>query len=821
MPELWEYEVRNNSYGIFCYTSLQEVCYMNPKALKTLEYNKIIDKLTEFAGSALAKEMCRNLQPSTDLYEIQALQKETSDALSRIYQKGAVSFRGVRDIRGSIKRLEIGAIIGINELLSICSLLDVCSKVKAYSRNDRDPDFEDSLEAMFQALQPLTPVSSEIRRCIASEEELNDDASPALFKIRRSMRQINDKVHAQLQTMVNGSARTYLQDAVVTMRNGRYCIPVKAEHRGQIPGMIHDQSSTGSTLFVEPMAVIKLNNDLRELELKEEKEIEMILATLSARCGEETEALRDDLDLLTKLDFIFARAQLSRSMNGTQPDFNEEGRILIKKGRHPLLDKKKVVPIDIQLGKDFELLIITGPNTGGKTVSLKTVGLFTLMGQAGLHIPAFDHSELSVFHEVFADIGDEQSIEQSLSTFSAHMTNTVSILKEADDRSLVLFDELGAGTDPTEGAALAIAILSNLHRRGSRVMATTHYSELKVFALSTPGVENGCCEFDVETLRPTYRLLIGVPGKSNAFAISQKLGLSQDIIEEAKTHLTKQDEDFEDLLADLEQKRVTIEQERDQINSYKEEIRELKQRLESKQEKLDLSRDKILREANEQARNILQEAKDYADTTIRNFQKYGKAAGVSAKDMEKERGKLREKMSTVDKKLSAKNAAPKKSHKQLTAKDLHIGDSIKVLSLNLKGTVSTLPDAKGNLFVQMGILRSQVNIRDLEKLDDTVITGGNFSKTGSGKIKMSKSASVSTEINLLGKTVDEAIMELDKYLDDAYIAHLPSVRIVHGKGTGALRKGVHNYLRRQKHVKSYRLGEFGEGDAGVTIVEFK
>ena len=794
---------------------------MNPKALKTLEYNKIIDKLTEFAGSALAKEMCRNLQPSTDLYEIQALQKETSDALSRIYQKGAVSFRGVRDIRGSIKRLEIGAIIGINELLSICSLLEVCSKVKAYSRNDRDPDFEDSLEAMFQALQPLTPVSSEIHRCIASEEELNDDASPALFKIRRSMRQINDKVHAQLQTMVNGSARTYLQDAVVTMRNGRYCIPVKAEHRGQIPGMIHDQSSTGSTLFVEPMAVIKLNNDLRELELKEEKEIEMILATLSARCGEETEALRDDLDLLTKLDFIFARAQLSRSMNGTQPDFNEEGRILIKKGRHPLLDKKKVVPIDIQLGKDFELLIITGPNTGGKTVSLKTVGLFTLMGQAGLHIPAFDHSELSVFHEVFADIGDEQSIEQSLSTFSAHMTNTVSILKEADDRSLVLFDELGAGTDPTEGAALAIAILSNLHRRGSRVMATTHYSELKVFALSTPGVENGCCEFDVETLRPTYRLLIGVPGKSNAFAISQKLGLSQDIIEEAKTHLTKQDEDFEDLLADLEQKRVTIEQERDQINSYKEEIRELKQRLESKQEKLDLSRDKILREANEQARNILQEAKDYADTTIRNFQKYGKAAGVSAKDMEKERGKLREKMSTVDKKLSAKNAAPKKSHKQLTAKDLHIGDSIKVLSLNLKGTVSTLPDAKGNLFVQMGILRSQVNIRDLEKLDDTVITGGNFSKTGSGKIKMSKSASVSTEINLLGKTVDEAIMELDKYLDDAYIAHLPSVRIVHGKGTGALRKGVHNYLRRQKHVKSYRLGEFGEGDAGVTIVEFK
>ena len=794
---------------------------MNQKALKTLEYNKIIEKLAEFAGSPLAKEICRNLEPSTDLYEIQATQRETSDALTRIYQKGAISFSGIHDIRGSIKRLEIGAVIGIPELLSICRLLEICSKVKSYARGENETSTPDSLEELFQALRPLTPVSSEIRRCIASEEELNDDASPALFKIRRSMRQINDKVHAQLQTMVNGSSRTYLQDAVVTMRNGRYCIPVKAEYRGQVPGMIHDQSQTGSTLFVEPMAVIKLNNDLRELELKEEKEIEIILASLSALCGEETEALRDDLTLLTRLDFIFAKAQLSRSMNATEPVFNQEGRIVIKKGRHPLLDKKKVVPIDIRLGTDFELLIITGPNTGGKTVSLKTVGLFTLMGQAGLHIPAFDHSELSVFENVFADIGDEQSIEQSLSTFSAHMTNTVSILSKANDRSLVLFDELGAGTDPTEGAALAIAILQNLHHRGARVMATTHYSELKVFALSTPGVENGCCEFDVETLRPTYRLLIGVPGKSNAFAISQKLGLSQDIIEEARTHLTEQDENFEDLLTDLEHKRVTIEQEREEINRYKEEIRQLKQRLESKQEKLDSNRDKILRDANEQARAILQEAKDYADTTIRNFQKYGATSNVSAKQMEQERSRLREKMSKVEKNMTLKNEPEKKSRKVLTAKDLHIGDGVKVLSLNLKGTVSSMPDSKGNLFVQMGILRSQVNIKDLDKLDDTVITASGLNKTSSGKIKMSKSASVSAEINLLGKTVDEAISELDKYLDDAYIAHLPSVRIVHGKGTGALRKGVHNYLRRQKRVKSYRLGEFGEGDAGVTIVEFK
>lgn len=789
---------------------------MNPKALKTLEYNKIIDKLTEFAGSALAKEMCRNLQPSTDLYEIQALQKETSDALSRIYQKGAVSFRGVRDIRGSIKRLEIGAIIGINELLSICSLLDVCSKVKAYSRNDRDPDFEDSLEAMFQALQPLTPVSSEIRRCIASEEELNDDASPALFKIRRSMRQINDKVHAQLQTMVNGSARTYLQDAVVTMRNGRYCIPVKAEHRGQIPGMIHDQSSTGSTLFVEPMAVIKLNNDLRELELKEEKEIEMILATLSARCAEETEALRDDLDLLTKLDFIFARAQLSRSMNGTQPDFNEEGRILIKKGRHPLLDKKKVVPIDIQLGKDFELLIITGPNTGGKTVSLKTVGLFTLMGQAGLHIPAFDHSELSVFHEVFADIGDEQSIEQSLSTFSAHMTNTVSILKEADDRSLVLFDELGAGTDPTEGAALAIAILSNLHRRGSRVMATTHYSELKVFALSTPGVENGCCEFDVETLRPTYRLLIGVPGKSNAFAISGKLGLPGYIIDDAKKRLSEQDVSFEDLLSDLEASRRTIEKEQAEIAAYKKEAETLKRQAVQKQEKLEEQRDRIIREANEKANAILREAKEVADETIRNFHKFGKE-NISAAEMEKERERLRKKIKDTSASASLKTNKPKKTYKP---SDFKLGESVKVLSMNLTGTIGSLPDARGNVTVQMGILRSQVNISDLEIIEEvSPYAPKRMNRTAKSKIKMSKSLSVSPEINLLGKTVDEAVAELDKYLDDALLSHLNSVRVVHGKGTGALRKGIHEYLRRQKHVKSYRLAEFGEGDAGVTIVE--
>ena len=792
---------------------------MNEKALRTLEYTKIIDRLTELAGSSLGKELCRNLKPSSNLAEIEAAQKQTSDALSRIYQKGSLSFSGVQDVRGSLKRLEIGGSLSALELLRIAKLLETTSRVKSFGRLENSDREKDSLDDMFDGLQPISSLYNEIYRCILSEDEIADDASPALAKIRRSIRQTNDRVHTQLASLVNGSSRSYLQDAVITMRNGRYCVPVKAEYKGQVPGMIHDQSSTGSTLFIEPMAIVKLNNELRELELQEQKAIEAVLAELSNAAAAENENIADNFRILTQLDFIFARAMLSKSYNGTEPIFNEKGYINIKKGRHPLLDKKNVVPIDIWLGKDFRLLVITGPNTGGKTVSLKTVGLFTLMGQAGLHIPAFDHSELSVFDEVFADIGDEQSIEQSLSTFSSHMTHTVSILKEATDRSLVLFDELGAGTDPTEGAALAIAILNELHSRGTCTMATTHYSELKVFALTTPGVENGCCEFSVETLRPTYRLLIGVPGKSNAFAISGKLGLPEHIIEDAKSRISEQDESFEDLLSDLEHSRLTIEKEQEELARYKAEAASLKAQLEKKQERLDSAKERILAEANEKAHAILREAKEYADETIKNFNKYGKAAGVSISDMERERTRLREKMNTAEKNMTKKT--PAKARKTVDPKALRVGDSVKVLSLNLKGTVSTLPDAKGNLFVQMGILRSQVNLRDIEPIDEPVITAPSFNRTGSGKIKMSKSASVGIELNLLGKTSDEAISELDKYLDDAYIAHLPSVRIVHGKGTGALRKAVHNYLRRCKIVDEYHLGEFGEGDAGVTIVTFK
>jgi DNA mismatch repair protein MutS2 len=791
---------------------------MNQKALKTLEYDKIIHRLTGHAASAGAKERCEKLQPSSSLWEIERAQTQTADALRRVYQKGSVSFGGIRDIRGSIKRLQIGGILGMGELRQIMSLLETADKVKQYGAHENVDEKTDSLDESFDFLDPVPALAKEIRRCILADDEMADDASPALFSIRRSMRQMNDKVHSTLTSMVNGAMRTYLQDAVITMRDGRYCLPVKAEHRSQVPGMIHDQSATGSTLFIEPMAVVKLNNEFKELLLKEQQEMEKILSDLSEKSAAWADQITGDYDILVELDFIFAKAMLAKEMDAVRPIFNDQRRIRIKDGRHPLLNPKKVVPVTVRLGDDFRLLIITGPNTGGKTVSLKTVGLFTLMGQAGLHIPAFEGSELGVFDNVFADIGDEQSIEQSLSTFSSHMTTIVKILKEMDTNSLVLFDELGAGTDPTEGAALAVSILDHLQKQGIRTMATTHYSELKIYALSTEGVENACCEFDVESLRPTYRLLIGIPGKSNAFAISSRLGLPDFLIEDAKTHLSAKDENFEDVIAELEHSRITLEKEQMEIQSYKEEIRKLRNELQRKQENIDQRREKLLKDANDKAAAILQEAKDYADETIKNFHKFGKA-NISIKDMEQQRSKLREKIDSAQSKSQSKNTA--KPKKKVKADKLHIGDKVRVLSLNLEGTVSTMPNAKGDLFVQMGILRSQVNINDLEYIGEAEQPYAAKNASGSGKIRMSKSALVSTEINLIGMTVDEAIGHLDKYLDDAYLAHVPSVRIVHGKGTGALRNAVQQQLKRSKYVKSFRLGTFGEGDAGVTIAEFK
>lgn len=791
---------------------------MNQKALKVLEYDKIIQLLAEQATSDAGKKRCLELVPMTDKQLITDAQAQTADALSRIYRKGNISFGGLKDPGFQMKRLEIGGCLNATELLSICTLLEITRRAKAYSRENRDDLPADSLDVLFAGLEPLTPLLEEIRRCIPAEDEISDDASPALHSVRRTIRNINDKIHGAMNNLLNSSTtRSYLQDAVITMRNGRYCLPVKAEYKGQVPGMIHDQSSTGSTLFIEPMSVVKLNNDLKEAFLKEQEAIEAVLAELSNLTAQYAAYLLDNYRILADLDFIFAKANLAKIQNGMAPIFNIEGRIRIRQGRHPLLDPKKVVPIDVHLGDTFHLLIITGPNTGGKTVSLKTVGLFTLMGQAGLHIPAKDRSELAIFDDVYADIGDEQSIEQSLSTFSSHMTNIVSILKHATPQSLVLFDELCAGTDPDEGAALAISILDRLRQDGIRTMATTHYSEIKLYALSTTGVENACCEFSVQTLSPTYRLLIGIPGKSNAFAISSKIGLPADLIEDAKTRITKENENFEDVIADLEQSRLTIEKEQAEINRYKEEAASLKKQLEEKQERLNRSRDRVLQEANQQAAAILKEAKDLADETIRNFHKYGKTH-MDASAMEKDREKIRKKMAKAQSKSSIQK---KEQINHNVPKKLRLGDSVKILSMNLKGTVHTLPDAKGNLFVQAGILRYQTNIRDLILVNDDATPAVHNTKTGAGKLKMSKSLSVSPEINLIGKTVDEALMELDKYLDDAYLAHLKSVRIVHGKGTGALRKAVQGHLKRQKYVKAFHLGEFGEGDAGVTIAEFE
>jgi DNA mismatch repair protein MutS2 len=796
---------------------------LNEKALRILEYNKIIDMLADKASSEPGKELCKKLTPMTKINEIETAQQQTYDAFSRLIKGGRIHFSGNYDITFSVKSLEIGSTLSANELLKIAASLACATRAKTFSRNEQDDEVTDSLQVYFSNLEPLTPLQNEINRCIISEEEIADDASPTLKHIRRNIVTTNDKIHTQLSSMVNGSLRTYLQESVITMRNNRYCIPVKSEYKSNVPGMIHDTSSTGSTLFIEPTVIVNLNNQLKELAVQEKEEIERILAELSAKAGEHISALLNNYRLLTMLDFIFARAGLAIDMNASRPIFNNNRYINIRKGRHPLLDKKKVVPIDINLGKDFDLLVVTGPNTGGKTVALKTVGLFALMGQSGLHIPALDRSELGVFDEVYADIGDEQSIEQNLSTFSAHMTNTISILKNADENSLCIFDELGAGTDPTEGAALAIAILKSLHDKGIRTMATTHYSELKVFALTTSYVENACCEFDVETLRPTYRLLIGIPGKSNAFAISSKLGLPDEIIESAKEHISKEDESFEDLLADLEMSRRTIENERIEIGKYKTEISTLKEKLEQKQERIDSQKDKILREANEEARKILQDAKDVADETIRDIQK-GNNGKISMKEMEKARTKVRDKISEKNAKLTSND---KPTHKILKPNQIKLGDMVKIVSMGLKGTVSSMPDSKGELFVQCGIIRSKVNINDLVLINEDAPGVAAYKKSGSskgysgGSMGLSKAATISSEINLLGKTVDEALAALDKYLDDAYISHISSVRVVHGKGTGALRQAVHQYLKRVSYVKSFHLGEYGEGDAGVTIVEFK
>lgn len=789
---------------------------MNNKALKTLEYNKITDRLASHASSEPGIKLCRELQPMMDMDEINSALKQTSDAVSRIFRHGSISFAGLKDIRPLTKALEVGSALGMSELLDICSLLKVAAGARRYGVSEDEA--VDSLSGLFDVIYDIVDVRREIERCILSEDEIADDASAELKKIRRQMRICTERIRTELNSMLNGSDRTYLQEAVITTRGGRYCIPVKAEYKSQVPGMVHDQSKAGSTFFIEPMSVVRLNNEIREYEVKESEEIAKILASLSAMAGNYTAELDADYDILSQLDFIFAKAKLSFEYKGSEPIMNTRGYINIRKGRHPLIDSHKVVPIDVSIGDEYSELIITGPNTGGKTVTLKTIGLFSLLGQSGLHIPAADNSELTVFNDIFADIGDEQSIEQSLSTFSSHMKNIIEILAKADSNSLVLFDELCAGTDPTEGAALAISILTSLHKLRVTTVATTHYSELKIFALSTEGVQNACCEFDVATLAPTYRLLIGIPGKSNAFAISGKLGLPQYIIDDAKESLASEDVAFEDVISDLEKSRVTIEREKLELEEYKKEVEDLKNQLKAKNERLDERSDNILQKAREEASAILREAKETADDAIRKLNK-ANAAGMSVTELEKQRQRIKDNINKVDKGRVLKSQAPARQHK---ASDFHIGDRVHVASLNLDGTVHTLPNQKGELNVTIGIMNYNVNMSDLTIIEEaSEMRKLKQKSSGIGKLKMSKTASISPEINLIGMTSDEAIMTLDKYLDDAFLSHISPVRIVHGKGSGILRNAVHNYLKRQKHVKSFRLGSFGEGDYGVTIVEFK
>ncbi len=784
---------------------------MNAKVIKTLEYNKIIDLLTEEANSSLGKQRCRELLPYSEEVEIHDAQTETSHALVRIFRHGSLDFHGLKDIRPCILPLEKGSVLGSGELLDISAVLRVAKRAVSYDL--KDDEYTDTLSGRFHGLNTIPELDREINRCIISPEEISDDASSGLKRIRQMMKTKGSKIHEQLNSLVNShSVSGMLRENIITMRNGRYCVPVKQEYKSSFPGMVHDQSSSGSTFFIEPMAVVKLNNELAELAIAEQEEIQKILAALSEMAAPYTNDLAGNVVLLSELDFIFAKAKLSKNMQASEPFFCS--RIHIKRGRHPLIPRNKVVPIDVTLGDDYSLLIITGPNTGGKTVSLKTIGLFTLMGQAGLHIPAFDRSELRIFKEVYADIGDEQSIEQSLSTFSSHMTNTISILEKADDQTLALFDELGAGTDPVEGAALAISILDDLKKRRVTVMATTHYSELKLYALSTDGVENASCEFDIETLRPTYRLIIGIPGKSNAFAISSKLGLPDRIISEAEKRIDSDVKSFEDIISELEMNRAAIEKEKEETRLLKKEASRLKEKLEQKNSKLDAAKEKVLQRANEEANKILQNAKDMADDSIKKFNKW--IADGTNKEMEQQRTALREELAQTEKNLTlrprqTKNNAPKK---------LHIGDMVFVHSMGVKGTVSTLPDKNGKLNVQMGIIRSTVSVNDLELIQEKP-ENEKKSHTNSGKLRMDKALQITPEINLIGKTTDEALPLLDKYLDDAYLTHLPKVTVIHGVGTGALKKAVQTHIKKVKYVKSYRSGEFGEGGAGVTVVEFK
>ncbi|MCR4434615.1 MAG: endonuclease MutS2 [Clostridiales bacterium] len=792
---------------------------MFEKAIRVLEFDKIVMRVMNLAASELGKEMAASLLPERDFSKILNLLKETSDGVSFISRKGSPPLGGVHDIRDSLKRVKVGAVLSPGELLKVADTLRASRNLKSYALDGAAMEDGNAVSELINCLVPHRRIEEKIRLSILSEEEISDNASPALASIRRQVLNLQNSIRDRLNDIIKSTKyQKYMQESIVTIRDGRYVVPVKQEHRSEIPGLVHDSSSSGATIFIEPMAVVEANNEIKQLKIKEQLEIERILRELTADVESILNELMSNIAILAKLDFIFAKARFSLDLNCICPGINDCGFTVIKKGRHPLLDPKTVVPIDFWIGDEFKTLVVTGPNTGGKTVTLKTVGLFTLMTQAGLHIPASEGTQISLYDRIFADIGDEQSIEQSLSTFSSHMKNIVEILENAGHRSLVLFDELGAGTDPTEGAALAMAILENLHEAGAITVATTHYSELKVYALSTKGVENACCEFDVDTLKPTYKLLIGVPGKSNAFAISRRLGLKESVLDKAKEFLTQEDIRFEDLLMNIEKNRSEAEKEKIKAESYRLEIEKIKRALEEEKSKIESNRAKILKEAREEARRILQETKAESESMLARIRQLEKEQEASERNKaaEEVRAALRNKINGIEETLS-ETLVPRQGLTQ-PPNNLKPGDDVLIVNLNQKGVVLNPPDKDGETLVQAGIMKINVHISNLRKIQEQ---RNEIQKTGLGRISVSKSSHISAEIDLRGSTLDDAMESVDKYLDDASIAGLREIMIIHGKGTGVLRNGIHQLLRSNPHVKSFRLGKYGEGEWGVTIAELK
>lgn len=792
---------------------------MNEKTLRILEFNKIIEKLVSHTASNLGSQLAEQLMPENDIEKVKISLKETSDGVNFISRRGSPPLGGIHDIRDSVRRADLGSMLNPAELIKIADVLRAVRNLKNYSSSDNIKEEDNIVGELINCLETSKKVEDKINQCIVSEEEISDNASPLLGNIRRQIRHAQNSIKNKLNDLIRSPKyQKYIQESIVTMRGERYVIPVKQEYRAEIPGLIHDSSASGATLFIEPMAVVEANNAIRELKLKEQAEIERILRELSGDVAEISAALNSNITLLAKLDFIFAKAKLSLDLNCVCPKLNNEGKIVIKKGRHPLLDAKTVVPIDFWIGEEFDTLVITGPNTGGKTVTLKTVGLFTLMTQAGLHIPANEGTEVSVFNKVFADIGDEQSIEQSLSTFSSHMKNIVNILESVDDSSLVLFDELGAGTDPTEGAALAMAILEHLKEKGCTIVATTHYSQLKVYAVTTPYVENACCEFDVETLKPTYKLLIGVPGRSNAFAISKRLGLIDSVVERAKNFLTSEEIKFEDMLMSIEKNLSQSESEKMQAQHLKLEAEKMKSDIEVQRKRLEERKEIILKEAREEARKLLLDAKREAENILFEMRKMQRENEIiqSQKAAEEMRLKLKNKIDTIEEALS-KPIIPKNTLVK-PPKNLKPGDSVLIVNLNQRGTVVEPPDKNGEAIVQAGIMKINVHLSNLKLVDEQK---EQISRTGAGEISISKSRNISSEIDVRGLPLDDALEIVDKYLDDAVISGLSEICIIHGKGTGVLRNGIHQYLKSNKRVSSFRLGKYGEGETGVTIVQLK